>query len=140
MPPVWLIGALCLGWLGSEIGPRLGGWASIAGPILVIAGLALMGLSFIEFRRARTTVIPHENPSALISTGIFRYSRNPIYLGDTMILAGCVLYWHSLLGLALVPAFAFVLKKRFIEPEERRLEEAFPTEFDAYRAATRRWL
>ena len=140
MPPVWLLGALCVAWASQDFGPRLGAWAPAAGVLLVLAGLALIVVAALEFRRAKTTLIPGEEPSALVTSGIFRYSRNPIYLGDALILAGAVCYWQSVLGLILVPVFAWIIRTRFIAKEERLLTETYPTEFEAYRAGTRRWL
>lgn len=65
------------------------------------------GLAFWEFLRARTSVIPRQMPSAFLKRGIYRLTRNPIYLGDAMVLAGgLILRWDVLAALPLVPAFA----------------------------------
>lgn len=142
IPPVWLLACLVLAWWLEGLAPGLGfgAWARWAGPILVVAGLALLAAAIVAFRRANTTIHPHGDPSAIVTSGIFRYSRNPIYLGDTLVLAGLILRWDAVLALPLIPAFVWVIHVRFIRPEERRLERAFPSEFDAYRAATRRWI
>ena len=93
-----------------------------------------------EAMKARTTIIPREAPAALITGGIFRFSRNPIYLGDVLILAGVALIFGSVPGLILVPCLAWLLQERFIKGEEARLAEAFGSEFEAYMRATRRWI
>lgn len=144
MPPVWL-GAFCaLAWaqktylpMGLGFGPV---WADLMGGLLVGGGLVLMALAVYEFRRHRTTIIPHRDPAELITSGIFKRTRNPIYLGDSMILAGLILYWDAVLALPLIPIFVWVLEKRFIRPEELRLKDKFIAEFHRYTQQTDRWL
>jgi len=142
MPPVWLIACLVAAWgLGVLLpSPAFGLWAVWAGPVLVIAGIVLTVLAVLEFRRAATTIVPGHDPSALITSGIFRYSRNPIYLADVAILSGLILYWNALAALPLVLLFVWILRSRFIMHEERRLMQAFPVAFEEYKSATRRWL
>lgn len=138
LPPVWLALCICIGWVWPWP-PSWRGWP-VSGMILIIVAAMLALLAVAEFRRARTTVIPHQVPSALVETGVFRFSRNPIYLADLLILAGLSLIWGSVVGLVLVPLLAAVLQKRFILPEEARLATAFGDDFEAYRHRTRRWL
>lgn len=141
-PPVWLIGCLLLAraqaalWTPGSGAP----WAFWAGGALVLAGLGLMLAAVPQFLRRGTTVVPHRPPSALVTGGIYRISRNPIYLGDVLLLAGFVLIWGAWPSLVLVPLLAFVLQRRFILPEEARLQAAFGDDFRAYRARVRRWL
>ena len=78
--------------------------------------------------------------AALITTGIFRLSRNPIYLADLLILTGVSLIWGKFIGLILVPLLGWVLFRRFISGEEARLREIFGEEYTAYTARTRRWI
>lgn len=143
IPPVWLLLCLVVAAL-QPVRVVFGGWlaptAQLLAGLLVGGGLLLIALAVLEMRRHRTTVIPHRDPQALVSTGIFARSRNPIYLGDLLILAGLSLWWGSLVGLLLVPLLAYVLRTRFIAAEEARLAAAFGPAFDRYRAATRRWL
>ncbi len=144
MPPVWMAGALGLAWwqktyfsLGLDFGP---GVADFFGGILIGGGVILMALAIHEMRRHRTTIFPHKSADRLVSSGIFKRSRNPIYLGDVMILSGFILYWDAVLALALIPIFVWVLEKRFIEPEESGLRRKFVAEFTRYSQQTRRWL
>ncbi|SMX50390.1 methyltransferase family protein [Maliponia aquimaris] len=144
MPPVWLAGALALAWVqktrygfGLGFGPV---WADLLGGLLVGGGLILLALAIYEMRRHRTTVVPHMEADRLVTSGIFKRTRNPIYLGDSMILLGMILYWDAVLALALVPVFVWVIEKRFIEPEEARLRRKFVAEFARYSQQTRRWL
>ncbi|MCR9126938.1 MAG: isoprenylcysteine carboxylmethyltransferase family protein [Rhodobacteraceae bacterium] len=144
MPPVWLAGCVALAWFQATRYPAGltfgGGWADLAGGLLVGGGVLLMLLAVAEFRRHKTTVIPHRSPTHLIQTGIFKHSRNPIYLGDAMILAGLILRWDAVLALPLVPLFVWVIEKRFVEPEEDRMRRQFRTEFARYQRQTRRWI
>lgn len=144
MPPVWLAAFIAAAWGIDRWRPlnlRLeGGVFDLVGGVLVGAGLILMGLAVIEMRKYRTTVIPHLHADHLVQTGIFRRSRNPIYLGDAAILAGLILYWGAALALVLVPVFVWLIERRFILPEEDRLRRRFRQEFHRYTLATRRWL
>ena len=138
LPPVWLLATLAVAW-GWRWPAAWEGtlWAGILG--LVAAGVLTVG-AVVEFARARTTIIPREAPSALITSGIFRLSRNPIYLADLLILAGASLLLGSVPGLCLVPALWWVLRTRFILGEEARLSGVFGKEYEAYRSRTRRWI
>lgn len=145
LPPVWLLGFLVLAWGVSEgqsaLWPGLDGlWARPFGGALVIVGVALMIAAVWQMLRHRTTFIPRQRPSALVTEGVFALSRNPIYLGDAFVLAGAALYWGAIPALVLVPVFMWLISWRFIEGEEERLHDAFGAEFDAYRRETRRWL
>lgn len=144
MPPVWLLACLVLAWLQASqyaLGLSFGGaWADFAGGILVGGGLILMVLAFAEMRRHRTTIIPHETPERLVQTGIFSRTRNPIYMGDALILLGLILRWDAVLSLPLVPVFVWIVEKRFIGPEEDRMRRKFGMEFARYCQKTRRWI
>lgn len=142
MPPVWLGGFALLAWLQAQYLPYgdFGLWGDRLGAAMVVGGLAAMGAALAEFRRHRTTVIPHQEARALISTGIYRLSRNPIYLADALILAGLCLRWDAGMGVMLVPAFMAVIQWRFIHPEEAGLRAGFGPEFAAWAARTRRWI
>ena len=141
-PPVWLVLAIVAAWWLGNLAPQLtfGAWARPVGMVLIVAGLAAMVLAVLEFRKARTTIVPHRAPSAIVTTGIYRYSRNPIYLGDVLVLSGLILVWQAVLAVPLVPIFALLIRTRFILPEEERLAAGFPTAFSAYVASTRRWI
>lgn len=143
MPPVWLAAFLSVAWwqktyhpVGS-FGPV---WADLLGGLLVGGGLLLIALALSEMRRLRTTVIPHRKADCLVTSGIFSRSRNPIYLGDSLILSGFILYWDAVLALPLIPIFPWVIERRFIQPEEVRLRRKFVAAFTRYAQQTRRWL
>ena len=144
MPPIWLAAFLGLAWwqktyasYGLGFGPV---WADLVGGLLVGAGVLLLLLALYEMRRHRTTVIPHRDADRLVTSGIFSRSRNPIYLGDSLILAGLILYWDAVLALPLVPIFIWVIERRFVLPEEAGLRRKFRVDFARYAQQTRRWV
>lgn len=144
LPPLWLGLFVAAAWqvgarldFGLTFGPV---WADLAGGLLVGGGVLAMAMAVVEMRRARTTVIPHRKPDRLVTSGIFARSRNPIYLGDSMVLAGLILYWNAVLALPLVPVFVWLIERRFVIPEEDRLRRTFRADFARYAARVRRWL
>ncbi|MAB08838.1 MAG: isoprenylcysteine carboxylmethyltransferase family protein [Rhodobacteraceae bacterium] len=144
IPSVWLLGALCLAYwqarampAGLSFGPV---WADLLGGLLVGGGLLVALLALAELRRNRTSFMPHDEAARLVTGGIFRLSRNPIYLGDVLILAGLILFWDAVLSLVLVPIFVWVVEKRFIEKEEYRLKRKFLASYGRYSQQTRRWI
>lgn len=144
IPPTWLVACLAVAWWVGQshpLGLSFGGsWVGLPAGLLVGGGLILMGLALIEMRKWRTTVIPHHVPTHMVTSGIYKRTRNPIYVGDLMILAGMVLYWDAPLALPLVPILMWVLEKRFIIPEEARLRSAYKADFFRYTQKTRRWV
>ena len=144
IPPVWLVAMLVLAWVQSTqytLGLTFGGaWADFAGGILVGGGLVLMLLAFTEMRKQKTTLVPHRDADRLVTSGIFKRSRNPIYIGDALILAGLILRWDAVLALPLVPVFVWIIEKRFVIPEENRLRRKFRMDFARYCEKTRRWV
>lgn len=144
MPPVWLLAALAVAWVQSghfDYGLSFGGaWAGFLGGLLVGGGIVLIALAAYEMNRFKTTIIPHETPSRLVTSGIFKRSRNPIYLGDVLILTGLILHWDAVLSLPLIPIFVWIIEKRFILPEEKRMRRTFRADFHRYTEQTRRWL
>lgn len=142
LPPVWLAGFALIAWVLAM--PVFDGAAARAlfgaGVAVGLAGALLMALAAWRMWRARTTIIPREEPARLVTGGVFALSRNPIYLGDLMILAGLSLIWQSWLGLVLVPVLGRVLSVRFIRGEEARLRAAFGAQADSWMARVRRWL
>ena len=117
-----------------------GAIADFLGGLLVGGGIVLMGLAFYEMQRMRTTVIPHQEASTLVQSGIFSRSRNPIYLGDAMVLGGMILFWDAVLSLPLIPVFVWWIERHFIIPEEDRLRRKFRADFARYCQKTRRWI
>ncbi|QIZ82465.1 methyltransferase family protein [Thalassovita gelatinovora] len=144
IPPVWLLAAVVLAWVQSvyfTMGLSFGGAiADFLGGILVGGGLVLMALAFVEMRKHHTTIVPHRDASTMVQSGIFSRSRNPIYLGDLLVLAGLILRFDAVLALPLIPLFLWLIEKRFVIPEENRLRVKFRADFAKYCQKTRRWI
>lgn len=144
LPPVWL--AACLGlayWQSTSFtyGLSFGGaWADFASGLLIGGGLILMALAVHEMRRQKTTFVPHKEASHLVTSGIFKRTRNPIYIGDVLVLAGLILRWDAVLALPLVPVLLSILERRFVIPEENRLRRSHRLQFATYCQKVRRWV
>ena len=136
IPPLWLGVFLLMAWALSFL---LAVPFVAAGLVLIAAGAALMVLAVLQMVLARTTFIPRRNPAALVSGGVFAISRNPIYLGDALILSGVILFWGALFALPLVPAFMWLITRRYIRDEEMRLQAGFGPDYTAWAARTGRW-
>ncbi|MBO9442913.1 isoprenylcysteine carboxylmethyltransferase family protein [Phaeobacter italicus] len=147
-PPVWLFGLAGLAWVQANLwhfglslrGAGGGGVISLLSGLLIGGGVILILLAVVEMRRQKTTVHPHGEPSHLVQSGIFKRSRNPIYLGDCLLLLGLILRFDAVLSLALLPLFVWVLERRFIIPEEKKLRRQFRADWARYEQKTRRWL
>ena len=141
LPPVWTALCIAVAWMLRDIGPQLAapGWDLLGGALIMVA-LAVMAWAAWTMRAARTTVIPHMPPSALVTEGPLALSRNPIYLGDLIALTGAILWLGPVIALILVPILLAILRVRFILPEEARLRTAFGREFEAFSKRVRRWM
>jgi protein-S-isoprenylcysteine O-methyltransferase Ste14 len=140
-PPVWLVLFVLAAVLQSDhwpVWPSKGLVVSL-GFLLIGLGLGLFVVAARAFRTADTTILPRETPSRLMTTGIYGWSRNPIYLADTILLTG-IIFLCDLGALVLVPVFSTILYLRFIRGEEARCAATFGAEWQAYAARVRRWL
>lgn len=117
-------------------------WLTGTGAALGFLGgvLALGGIA--AFRAARTTTNPLRSgaPSALVTSGVYRLSRNPMYAGLLLCLAGWALHLAHPLPFLVPPLFVAYMNRFQIAPEERSLAERFGADFAAYRNRVRRWL
>lgn len=115
------------------------GWIPV---LVVLVGLVLNLLPKLAFRRARTTVNPLRPAAAtaLVTSGIYRYSRNPMYLGQALVLLGAMLWPGSAVALLVVPLFVGWITRFQIVPEERVLSARFGADHAAFRRGVRRWL
>lgn len=140
LPPVWLALFIALAWGFAQVSAPLGGRLAWAGWALVALALGLVVWAALAFRRAGTSIVPREPPSALVESGPYRWSRNPIYLADLMILAGAALILGAPLALVLLVPFREALLRLFILPEEAMLERDLGQPYRDYSARVRRWL
>jgi protein-S-isoprenylcysteine O-methyltransferase Ste14 len=113
---------------------------NITGIIPLAAGVILNLEADREFKKHRTTVKPFEESTALITTGVYRLSRNPMYLGFELILIGVALLLGSVTPLAVVLLFPLLLETRFIRAEEQMLAQQFGQHWLAYKEQVRRWI
>ena len=113
----------------------------LALPIAAL-GFLLDGIALFHFLRRRTTINPlqPESASALVTGGIYRLSRNPMYLGLATLLLAWAIYLGNVAALAGLPCFILYMNRFQIAPEERALEARFGAEYFAYRTRVRRWL
>lgn len=116
-------------------------------PVLRYAGLALtfvgflLGIAaFIEFRKAHTTLDPHGSTKQLVTSGIYRYTRNPIYLGFLLMVIGLPLNSGLFWGLVMAPFYMMTMTRLVIEPEEVYLGKNFRDRYTNYTSRVRRWL
>jgi len=146
IPPViqFLICAL-LAWGLAKLIPQLTFSAYLgiyAGYGFIAAGTIVLTLALLAFARARTTVNPTapEKAETLVTTGLYRFTRNPMYLAMALILFGGALSLGNIASLAAPALFVGVMTVLQIKPEERALQAVFGEAFTVYRRHTRRWL
>ncbi|MGO8910713.1 MAG: methyltransferase family protein [Bradyrhizobium sp.] len=113
---------------------------TLAGLAPLAAGVALNLAADRVFKERGTTVKPFERSTALVTTGVFALSRNPMYLGMVLILLGVAVLLGTATPFAVVGLFALWLDVRFIRAEERMLAETFGEDWLSYRSRVRRWL
>jgi protein-S-isoprenylcysteine O-methyltransferase Ste14 len=139
-----LIGALVV-WAIRRTWPEMGvfipGRRAVYWTFIAL-GLAVMAAGVLEFRRGRTTVNPMkpDTASTLVTTGIYRFTRNPMYVADVLILLAVVVFFSNPLGLAGVVLFVAWMNLLQIPAEERALEARFGEAYAAYKARVRRWV
>jgi protein-S-isoprenylcysteine O-methyltransferase Ste14 len=143
LPPFWLLFSIILmvgfnWWLPIKqlIHPPLTYWGIGA----IVIGILMVLFCARLFRQKGTTIKPFEESSNLVDEGLFKYSRNPIYLGMIVFLFGLWFVLGSLTPLVVIPVFVWLIQEKFIKEEEKMLEEKFGEEYREYKARVRRWL
>ncbi len=144
-PPIIFLAFLAGGWtLGNLIGePSLGLpdlWRRGIALVLIVLGLIVEGAAVGHFRRAGTAVEPWKPSTVLVTSGIYGLTRNPIYVGFTILYAGLGVGLDSPLALAMVLPCLIVMDRFVIAREEVYLERKFGEPYRAYRQRARRWL
>ena len=145
VPPVALVCLFAaMMWLASAYSPLSMAlpWRIAIAVIFCGVGLAISLAGVLAFRRAKTTVNPitPEATTVMVTSGIYGFSRNPMYLGLLFALAGWATFLSHLLAFALLPVFVLYMNRFQIMPEERALSANFPHLFTAYKNSVRRWL
>lgn len=144
-PPVYMVLTAALMWLLSRTFPIYqifsSPWNQI-GYLFMCVGLSFDASSILQFFRAKTTVNPisPEKASALVTSGMYQFTRNPMYVGLLLLLIGFAILQGSLSAFLLIPLFIFVLTSQQIIPEETTLEDKFGQQYMDYKMSVRRWL
>jgi len=142
-PPVWLL--LCMlaifalqRWLPLlQLYPSLPGWV---GWVLILPGLALIFIALGGFKKAKTGAIPFSESTALVTDGIYRHTRNPMYLGMALILAAIAIRMGSVAAWLPVIFFVFIINRQFVRNEEIFLTAIYGDAFRDYCRRVRPWL
>lgn len=113
---------------------------SWVGWLLIVAGIALALWAERLFARAGTGVRPFTPSTALVASGPYRLTRNPMYLGMVLVLLGGLFLMGSVSGLLVIPLFVLLIHHRFVLPEEAHMTEHFGKDYEAFKQRTRRWL
>jgi protein-S-isoprenylcysteine O-methyltransferase Ste14 len=141
-PPVVALVVGAAMWIACRGTVPPDGARTAAAIAIALAGASFDLAGFLTFHRARTTINPMrpEAASSLVSHGVYRITRNPMYVGLTLILCGWAAYLGSWWALAGPVAFVAYIGRFQIAPEERMLAARFGDAYRAYRARVRRWL
>ena len=112
------------------------------GILLLVLGFVILISAVRLFRKDKTTVNPlsPEQATKLVTDGIFKYSRNPMYLGMALVLGSIAIFFNLIGGIILVGLFCVYITKFQILPEERAMRDLFSDDFDKYTKVTRRWI
>jgi protein-S-isoprenylcysteine O-methyltransferase Ste14 len=141
-PLVTLFFGLCI-YFSQEYFPESNlEFLNILSYIFYFAGLTILIFAVRLFKKQNTTVNPIkiENASSLVVSGIFKYSRNPMYLGMALILLGLAFMFNLMGGIMFTLLFTMYITKFQIRPEEEVMERFFGSEFIKYKQNVRMWL
>jgi protein-S-isoprenylcysteine O-methyltransferase Ste14 len=116
-----------------------GRWGAVVGSGLIAAAVVLFAAAVAQFRRAKTSPKPHKPTTAVVTSGPYRVTRNPIYVAFTMVQVGIALWTRNAWTLALLVPVLVVMHYGVIVREERYLERKFGEEYVRYRGRVRRW-
>jgi protein-S-isoprenylcysteine O-methyltransferase Ste14 len=142
-PPLIFLGGLAIGFglealLPSAELPGVVRW--VLGGLLLLAGLAFLGSFNAVFRRHDTAVEPWKPTTAIVTTGPYRVTRNPAYLGMALVYIGIALCSEALCVFVPLPFVLAVIDRGVIAREERYLERKFGAEYTGYKTHVRRWI
>ena len=146
IPPLVIVALTALlMWLAARALPQLivmySGRIIVAG-VLAALGVTAAALGVIEFKKASTTVNPHapHNSSRIVTSGIYRFTRNPMYVGMLLLLLAWAAYLANVASVVLVSVYVAYITFFQIQPEERILAARFGHEYEEYLRSVRRWL
>jgi len=111
-----------------------------AGIVPVILGISIAASSSRAFKQAETSLVPFDEATMLVTSGFYRFTRNPMYLGMILILLGMAILSGTIAALIPVGLFCLVIRNNFVLGEERFLEDAFGQQYLDYKSRVRRWI
>lgn len=142
-PPLMVLagiaGQLLIAWL-APVEPLLAPLWQYVGVGLMLTGFAVILFMARGFSKNETTILPDGQPSKLMESGLFAYSRNPIYVAMAVLLSGSGLAVGHVFALFVVPVFIIAVQQIWIVKEEENLEAEFGQIYRNYKARVRRWL
>lgn len=130
---------LVLGWL-LPFGELIAYPHNLAGLVLIVLGVALAAHGSRVFAKAGTNIQTFDDPDVLITDGIFRYSRNPMYVGFVVALLGIAVVLGKVSPFLVVAGFVVITDRWYIAFEEAVMAETFGERYVEYRRQTRRWI
>ncbi len=142
-PALYYLVGLLLGFgldLVSDLIPGLPPSFRFSGIVLILAGMVLTGLALLTLYRSGTAIDPMKRTTRLVTSGVYRVSRNPAYLGLVFVYAGIALIGRSSASLALLPIVIALVWFQVIRREESYLLSVFGEEYTRYSREVRRWL
>ena len=145
-PPLILVSCGVFAWLVSITAPKLfdfpGNLATSIAIIIALVGLLLAACAVFKFRRAETTIDPTKpgDSSVLVTSGVFRFTRNPMYLALLLILIGWIVYLGNITGFLAALIFIVYISRFQIRPEERFLASRFGEAYSDYCNEVKRWV
>ena len=141
-PIVTLISGLAIYFSRNLFPNHYGIMLDVFSILLLLCGIIIIRTAFLSFKNHQTTINPLNltKTSSLVNTGIFKYTRNPMYLGMVFILLSITLKFNLYGGLIVILFFFYFITKFQISPEEKAMENLFGEEFKNYKKTTRRWL
>ena len=142
-PPIIALVMIAIIYLSSLIiEPITFGYQTVISILVVVIGLSCAIPSFRLFAKHKTTISPFtpSETTALVTEGMYRYSRNPMYLGLVLLTIAATIFFGTWLGVVFVVAFIFLLNFLQILPEEEALLDIFGEEYVEYQKKVRRWI
>jgi protein-S-isoprenylcysteine O-methyltransferase Ste14 len=146
VPVPWVFVLAYLAGAGLEAAFHLGGvirdwkFLTLAGAVVFALGAALAGSGWRIFHGARTTRVPGEASTTLVTWGPYRFTRNPMYVGLSVAYIGEAAMLHQIVPLVLLPLIIVYLNRVVIPVEEERLRAVFGAEYERYQNSVGRWL
>ena len=142
-PPLIFLSGLLLGGIITYFYPfpmMIGGLAVILGNLLFLSGIAVIAIIYLQMKRAKTNIEPWKPTTKILDSGFYGFSRNPIYLGLTLMYLGISCFFNSIWFLPFLPIVLIVIHYGVILREEKYLESKFGEDYLDYKKRVRRWI